>query len=1156
LLRRAKRGGNTLKNFICSSLNERKTILIDYLAILTLSLIPIWQMGLEGIWVRGDAELYVDPVENFQNSAYIWNKLVSTGYDTRVTVDIPWLWYKLLWATLFHIGFPLTLIQRIFLISTFAFLGWAGYYLMNAILWRENPVKKRIAALVTSLFLIFNPYNVQRALFGIVIEYLVALASLAFVFAFLINGLRSIEHGSKRWYEYGILIIVFSVPLLTMHAALALSSLFLLSAYVFLKLVVFSIKRSFKTAAQYVKFIFFVSAGSILLNSWWLMLYFNVIMSIGHPGQPYGGDPNIIYLVGTNLSGAFVSFLRLQLLLSPLPDLPYLSFWITSPFFMLTGMFLTMLVFSAVLFRREHIVLFSTLMALLTLGLSVGINLPLGFLYKLLWDHLLLFRVFYAPDKFLHITVLCYAILLGITVMSIWNKLKMKFSGRGEWMTLVAIMSLIFTNSAPILSGNFFGIVTTTTVPDYWQDATLWLRNQNGIFRIFIVPQNEWMNTWAKYVFQVPVIDGYYRGGMINARGTDFAWKIYLLLLNNKTNNVGKLLALLNVKYVLLVNETVSFNGEKMADSQLIVYFKSILDSQKDLKLIRTFGKLIFYKNLEYQDIIIYGTKTLLQFADPTLSMEIIKQMATKEYVKFTRIALTTSDIPSDVNYEIRKINSKDFISWKPLSFPPWISVTPLSGLEILPKEIRIESTAYDEALIYSLEGPFHRPFIITFDIVFLKTPPFPGKHAGLMVSLNKTYHRAADACGYTIDWLDRDFAYRIIRWDEGNAVPLGIFNLKSKVEENRWYHWTIVLDNSTISLYIDGLLIGKVEDVKYRENLHLALWSYSNQIVVFKNLNVLDIDGKSLLKGEVFSPFKIPEYWKDEVNVVDLRFFNADNVEKEAYLQIMSNIKMACGFSGLWCMPINYINLSNARFIRFWFKADSPHISRCYVTIKDIHGNCNIYDFSYKTPNIWQLITISLDNPTLGWASVVSLDFSKISGIQWVIFSQVPQNVTWYLGEMEVGNIRLDATILSKLRDSMTNELTLQYDMVNPTKYIVRVNADRPFIMIFSESFNEEWKISVQDSNKEFEHFIINFYANGWYIDKVGNFEIVLEYAPQKILNLGIAISTVTAIILIVLSAILCVLHKREIRLCLSFKKSLFFLEEMRKAICKVATK
>lgn len=111
--------------------------------------------------------------------------------------------------------------------------------------------------------------------------------------------------------------------------------------------------------------------------------------------------------------------------------------------------------------------------------------------------------------------------------------------------------------------------------------------------------------------------------------------------------------------------------------------------------------------------------------------------------------------------------------------------------------------------------------------------------------------------------------------------------------------------------------------------------------------------------------------------------------------------------------------------------------------------------------------------------------------------------------------------------------ETRVRFKKINPTRYIVDVEAERPFWLVLNESFYEGWKGYIKNRAKRIElkdHALVNGYANGWYVDtntvlvsespvpggaqgvKQGKrFQIVLEFYPQRLFEIGLLISGLT---------------------------------------------
>lgn len=92
-----------------------------------------------------------------------------------------------------------------------------------------------------------------------------------------------------------------------------------------------------------------------------------------------------------------------------------------------------------------------------------------------------------------------------------------------------------------------------------------------------------------------------------------------------------------------------------------------------------------------------------------------------------------------------------------------------------------------------------------------------------------------------------------------------------------------------------------------------------------------------------------------------------------------------------------------------------------------------------------------------------------------------------------------------------------VSFQKINPTKYVIQVNASEPFFLIFGESYHQSWiaYIDKQQVPNEY-HFVANAFANSWYINKTGTCTITLEFWPQKLFHIGSTISIATLILCI----------------------------------------
>jgi hypothetical protein len=101
-------------------------------------------------------------------------------------------------------------------------------------------------------------------------------------------------------------------------------------------------------------------------------------------------------------------------------------------------------------------------------------------------------------------------------------------------------------------------------------------------------------------------------------------------------------------------------------------------------------------------------------------------------------------------------------------------------------------------------------------------------------------------------------------------------------------------------------------------------------------------------------------------------------------------------------------------------------------------------------------------------------------------------------------------------------------YKKINSTNYLVHVRgATKPFVVVFSELYNQDWKASYDDKSILENHIQANIYANGWVVDRQGDFNISVVFTPQKWMDIGEKIS-ITSYIIVVCSLLFLKIKKK----------------------------
>jgi len=80
-------------------------------------------------------------------------------------------------------------------------------------------------------------------------------------------------------------------------------------------------------------------------------------------------------------------------------------------------------------------------------------------------------------------------------------------------------------------------------------------------------------------------------------------------------------------------------------------------------------------------------------------------------------------------------------------------------------------------------------------------------------------------------------------------------------------------------------------------------------------------------------------------------------------------------------------------------------------------------------------------------------------------------------------------------------NPPQITFEKINPTHYQVEITgAKDPFYLNFLESYNSNWKL-IKNGNilPEDKHFIVNGFANSWYLEEEGTYTVDIVYRNQQ---------------------------------------------------------
>jgi hypothetical protein len=213
-------------------------------------------------------------------------------------------------------------------------------------------------------------------------------------------------------------------------------------------------------------------------------------------------------------------------------------------------------------------VMMGTTGSILALGAATDYTRPL---FEWLWEKIPLFKVFRDSQKFAALLCLSYAFLGGLGVNELAKTLKQRIR-RPFKMGLVILIILSLTTPF-IYSFTMFGFHGQLGVTDYpqeWYEVNDYLNRDSNDNNVLFLPWHMYMDfNWlpdtdkrllnpSRQFFDKPVIagDNIEIPGIYSQSSDPISkYMEFLLSRKNEISNLGELLAPLNVKYIILVNE-------------------------------------------------------------------------------------------------------------------------------------------------------------------------------------------------------------------------------------------------------------------------------------------------------------------------------------------------------------------------------------------------------------------------------------------------------------------------------------------------------------------------------------------------------------------------------------------------------------------------
>lgn len=1139
---------NFLSKIFKNKLAKERTLLVFVITILV------------GIWFRkglilGSGESGLP----FYNTSRLLQELKSNWSDVPLGAagSISFPSYPLYAVLTFfqHLHIPGYILQAIFYWLIFV-IGTLSVHKIASLI-KDNSTLSRLSA---ALFYIFNPITHVSILHRFQYPLIFFYSFMPLAFFIYLQGLKS------KNFVYLIILSLTSLIFSFTFVGPAFLELFFgmlgfLSIFIFIS--------TFRENRDYFPLLYFFVFVIIftLIHSWWLMpLLSSVLVDLGSRGsaKEFSSNDNVSTFKGISeqigsVLGVFRLFKPNDI---PKDDSSWGWLYSTIPFVFLS--FFSTIAFIISLFKKEKELLykFLILVAFLAMFCMKGTLAPFGGVTLQIFERFTFLQVFRNPfEKIGLLLPFVMAMPVGFGTVAIINTLSSKLKLSKKLVTFL-ILTLAFpvymfpTVTGLVFTGgpspaNNMAIGQYVKVPNYYKDAREWLDMQPGVFRVLVLPiDGEGMTYKWEYGFSgTELSNNLFNRSMISFNtsqgGLPEMINSIKEMLANYPDKLWTLAQQLNVKYIMIRDDIDYLARDTEAPATDLAKLKEYLSDH--FSQVAEFGKLKFFEfNPAQFTSRIYASTHLVYLSDPlgnNLSLMPLSNPVgnevfavppkTKNPVEDSYLTLSDKIMINGVKIENITIDLS-----KSIENLPFVSVyrdTPFYALVRLKEELENQLQTPDTELAFRVNLLGKRMAEINHspdDALVVNEYNEGIKLVGTeLVKLNSVHRSIVEAVINQRQSLE-GIKKRAKDPDVMNQIISYIDNLLINIKAKSMY--------PTAKDLIHRFYV--LKDSQYEILLTKSQWSsYFDDAGIYE----FDLDGNNIKldpskqKDDIYS-FSLGTYKLNkgfhEVGITQPKARNLIAEKLPDELKLSSEDKK----------PITKQILLGKLDPNFSYSISFEYLEeKGNIPVIAIHSDVDFIDKNgEKIPRFG--IALTRDNYDFGWKKYsATFTPSPASGENYIAIKIIPfgdckgvvqrpyrrycednsfsqrflRDSSTKIRNLKVERQFFNQVFLREVGATPSNSVApkVDFEMISPARYKLKVtNAQNPFFLALSTTFDPRWIAYFTTPAGKNEpvaaknHLEINGYSNGWYIEKLGNFEMFLEYFPERILGLGQQLSFV----------------------------------------------
>jgi len=839
------------------------------------------------------------------------------------------------------------------------------------------------------------------------------------------------------------LVLLCSVASTSPHSVFFLLFL-IISLYAFFLLL--NHKQFFSKTKNLVLFLIFFS----LINAFWMLPLANYSLSSGPLHPDYVLTLDDIRILSRN--GDLQNVFRLVAHWWPKVSYSYEVFplnalWIFASLAVPTVCFLAL-----ILYKKNRIVVYLSILSVILIFLTSGTKslLP-GFYEWLIFDSPVLASfgwLFRDPDKWALFLPLTYAILFAFAYLGVIKLIgrfkRVAFRKVGAFTFMLLLFSLVFIYITPSAINYFEGPFKPVKIPSEIYGVNNWLRNDTASYQVL------WLPSYAEYGAN------WVYNGLSGAFELDSSAKPTFDSYSRYSRGY------LNYFYtVLLENRSDSvasylnplnvryiiFHNDSASGEYANRLFQG-LQLQRDLELVKHDGVVYVFENKGWSESVFQLSRRVVAVTggfDRFVSLNALKGL---NFSDFSAVFADQNIRSGDVNFDTFILNG-DLLS-DTLSFFLNESLV-VAPFDFVRRHNPTEGWS-KASLSDLMGGPFH-PYLGQFGVE----------------SWDFDYDK-----GVVVTWAP--YSKLKVPFDSASSETFSLF---VRVFENA--------AGGRLTVYLDDLPIGTFGT---RTQINGFAWR-TIEVNMTSGTHVLtleNVEGFNAVNLIAIMP-------KQKVSEMKQRFESSLESKDLLYVfeaesnMLSENASVFRGYGGV---------ASNGLVVKL---NSSSRVSRSFELV--CAGN---YSFAVRGSGD-MLFKVDENSYEI-----------NLGQLDWTFFGPV------YLSsgrhEIEVSglsrNAELDVLWLLKMNESFGSRDALAVDdaqarvlsvrEIDPTRFVIEVDADRPFMLHFSNVYDPAWIASF--GGQTVKSVWVFGVANGFWIDAVGRVVVTVEFQPQRWFYYGSAVS------------------------------------------------